>query len=146
MKPIAWYDPSNGMVSTDQHCPLFTPLGQVWSLVPEGDIQREIENLKSVMVAAAEEISKHWDAHCDEEGYGPVNLLRRLEAGIPAEYGYKAGDFHRLSSREWVGLSDEEIQQGYETTGHYQTLRPQDRFAVFALARAIEAKLMEKNQ
>lgn len=34
MKPIAWYDPSNGMVSTDQHCPLFTPLGQVWSLVP----------------------------------------------------------------------------------------------------------------
>jgi hypothetical protein len=32
MKPIAWYDPSNGMVSTDQDCPLFTPLGQVWPL------------------------------------------------------------------------------------------------------------------
>ncbi len=32
MKPIAWYDPSNGMVSTDQDCPLFTPLGQVWGL------------------------------------------------------------------------------------------------------------------
>jgi hypothetical protein len=31
-KPIAWYDPSNGMVSTDQDCPLFTPLGQVWGL------------------------------------------------------------------------------------------------------------------
>jgi hypothetical protein len=35
-------------------------------------------------------------------------------------------------------LSDEQITKCYETTGHYQTLRPQDRFAVFALARAIE--------
>jgi hypothetical protein len=35
MTPIAWYDPSNGMVSTDQDCPLFTPLGQVWGLYPE---------------------------------------------------------------------------------------------------------------
>jgi hypothetical protein len=32
MKPTAWYDPSNGVVSTDQDCPLFTPLGQVWPL------------------------------------------------------------------------------------------------------------------
>ena len=32
MKPIAWYDPTNGMVSTDQDSPLFTPLGQVWGL------------------------------------------------------------------------------------------------------------------
>ena len=47
--------------------------------------------------------------------------------------------------RTWVGLTDEDIQQSYETTGHYQTLRPQDRFAVFALARAIEAKLKQKN-
>jgi len=31
-KPIAWYDPSNGIVSTDRDCPLFTPLGQVWGL------------------------------------------------------------------------------------------------------------------
>jgi hypothetical protein len=32
MKPIAWYDPTNGMVSTDKDSPLFTPLGQVWPL------------------------------------------------------------------------------------------------------------------
>ena len=32
MKPIAWYDPTNGMVSTDKDSPLFTPLGQVWGL------------------------------------------------------------------------------------------------------------------
>ena len=34
MKPTAWYDPSNGHVSTDRDCPLFTPLGQVWPLCP----------------------------------------------------------------------------------------------------------------
>ena len=31
-KPIAWYDPTNGVVSTDKDNPLFTPLGQVWPL------------------------------------------------------------------------------------------------------------------
>jgi hypothetical protein len=47
-KPIAWYDPSNGMVSTDKDSPLFTPLGQVWGLYPKqewvGLTQEEIEN------------------------------------------------------------------------------------------------------
>jgi hypothetical protein len=59
-------------------------------------LEQQAEHLKTVMIAAAEEISKYWDAHCDEEGYGPVNLLRRLESGIPAQYGYSAGDFQRL--------------------------------------------------
>jgi len=31
-KPIAWYDPTNGMVSTDKDSPLFTPLGQLLPL------------------------------------------------------------------------------------------------------------------
>ena len=35
MKPIAWYDPTNGMVSTDKDSPLFTPLGQVLPLFLE---------------------------------------------------------------------------------------------------------------
>lgn len=35
MKPTAWYDPSNGVVSTNRDCPLFTPLGQVWALYPK---------------------------------------------------------------------------------------------------------------
>jgi hypothetical protein len=35
MKPIAWYDPTNGVVSTDNDCPLFTPLGQIWGLYPK---------------------------------------------------------------------------------------------------------------
>jgi hypothetical protein len=69
----------------------------------EGKAEREIEHLheenrklKTVMVAAAEEISAHWDAHCDSEGYGPANLMRRLEDGIASEYGYTAGAFARL--------------------------------------------------
>jgi len=35
-EPVAWYDPTNRMVSTDKDSPLFTPLGQLWPL----DVQR----------------------------------------------------------------------------------------------------------
>lgn len=59
----------------------------------------EITTLKTVMIAAAEEIHEHWDAHCDAEGYGPANLMRRLEEGIPSEYGYTAGAFAQLKQR-----------------------------------------------
>ena len=58
----------------------------------------ENANLRTVMVAAAEEIQAHWDAHCDAEGYGPANLMHRLEEGVPAEYGYTAGAFARLTA------------------------------------------------
>ena len=37
MKPTAWYDPTNGAVSTDKDSPLFTPLGQVWPLYPQSE-------------------------------------------------------------------------------------------------------------
>jgi hypothetical protein len=57
-----------------------------------------IERLRTVMVAAAEEIAAHWDAHCDAEGYGPANLQRRLEEGIPSQYGYTAGAFAELKA------------------------------------------------
>jgi hypothetical protein len=79
MKPIAWYDPSNGMVSTDQDCSLFTPLGQVWPLYPE---------------------------------------------------------------REWVGLTDEELDDCYDNV-EWNTIDwcPDHR----QLAKAVEAKLKEKN-
>lgn len=59
-------------------------------------LRAENANLRTVMVAAAEEIAAHWDAHCDAEGYGPQNLQRRLEEGIPSEYGYTAGAFAAL--------------------------------------------------
>lgn len=68
----------------------------------EAELRRlhaENDRLRTVMVAAAEEIDSHWEAHCDSEGYGPVNLMRRLEEGIAAEYGYTAGEFERLRSQ-----------------------------------------------
>jgi hypothetical protein len=46
MKPIAWYDPTNGMVSTDKDSPLFTPLGQVLPLYPQS------EQVKGVQVTS----------------------------------------------------------------------------------------------
>ena len=62
------------------------------------ELRRDNANLRTTMVAAAEEISEHWQAHCDAEGYGPSNLMHRLEAGIPADYGYTAGAFAKLTA------------------------------------------------
>jgi len=60
-------------------------------------LNKETKNLRTVMVAAAEEIQSHWQAHCDEEGYGPANLMHRLEKGIAASYpGYTPGQFEKL--------------------------------------------------
>ena len=67
------------------------------AMADEGEALRaENEKLRTVMVAAAEEIAAHWQAHCDADGYGPANLMRRLEEGIPSEYGYTAGAFESL--------------------------------------------------
>lgn len=71
-------------------------LEQQAAQIAEKDAQ--IARLKTVMIAAAEEIGAHWDAHCDAEGYGPVNLLRRLEQGIPSEYGYTARAFAHMKA------------------------------------------------
>ena len=79
MKPIAWYDPTNGMVSADKDSPLFTPLGQVWPLY------------------------------------------------LPST---------------WTGLTDEEIDGMVEITDLSGAYYYDD---LLALARAIEAKLKEKN-
>ena len=63
-------------------------------------LRRDNNNLRTVMIAAAEEIHAHWAAHCDAEGYGPVNLMHRLEEGIPSEYGYTAGAFAALKAAQ----------------------------------------------
>lgn len=61
-------------------------------------LKAENTNLQTVMMAAAVEITEHWDAHCDAEGYGPCNLVRRLEKGYPAQYGYDAETLVRLEA------------------------------------------------
>ena len=56
-KPIAWFDPSNGVVSTDRDCPLFTPLGQVWPLYPKGEwVDLNDEEIKAVAKRPSGEI------------------------------------------------------------------------------------------
>jgi len=61
-------------------------------------LEAENDNLRTVMMAAAVEIQEHWDAHCDADGYGPANLMRRLEGGYPEQYGYNAETVVRLEA------------------------------------------------
>ena len=58
MKPTAWYDPTNGAVSTDKDSPLFTPLGQVLPLYTQQEWvgltdEEMLECLKAVDVCTA---------------------------------------------------------------------------------------------
>jgi hypothetical protein len=55
MIPIAWYDPTNGAVSTDKDSPLFTPLGQVLPLYPE----REWVGLTQAQFLEAARLAEH---------------------------------------------------------------------------------------
>jgi hypothetical protein len=84
---------------------------RILSIITEKD--QQIENLKSVMVAAAEEIMLHWQAHCDEDGYGPSSLLNRLEKGLASNYsGYKAGNIEKMNKEIEAlkqALKDEQI-------------------------------------
>jgi hypothetical protein len=51
-------------------------------------LAQENLRLRTVMMAAAEEIGDHWEAHCDEEGYGPQSLQRHLREGTGFYPGY----------------------------------------------------------
>lgn len=94
------------------------------------EARAEIANLKTVMIAAAEEIAAHWDAHCDTDGYGPQNLMRRLEEGIPSEYGYTAGAFAELKAKAEAravpdGWSVCKVDPGFRWDGDAQQHVPQ---------------------
>lgn len=41
--------------------------------------------LRSMCYTAAKEIEDQWEYHCDEEGYGPRNLLFRLLGKLPPD-------------------------------------------------------------
>lgn len=62
-------------------------------------LQAENANLRTVMMAGAVEITEHWDAHCDEDGCGPANLVSRLENGFPEQYGYDAKTVVRMEKQ-----------------------------------------------
>lgn len=80
------------------------------------ELEKERDEAFTVMVAAAEEISAHWEAHCDEEGYGPANLMHRLEHGIATLYpSYTAGAFAACQADaaryRWLRDQDWEIKR-----------------------------------
>jgi len=50
------------------------------------EAKQEITRLESLCGAAAEEIEENWNKLCDEEGYGPCNLLNRLKGNIGGGY------------------------------------------------------------
>ena len=62
------------------------------------ELEGKIANLYTTMFAAAVEIQSHWEAHCDAEGYGPANLMHRLERGIASQYGYDAKTLQRIEA------------------------------------------------
>lgn len=132
-KPIAWYDPSNGAVSTDKDSPLFTPLGQVWGLYLKEE---------------ANEFNPDWDTQAVlvEEIQRMAKRIEELEAK-DEPYALEASIFSNdrvkidpvtgnvsigTPQRTWVGLTQEEIENSYVPNYQEQT-------------RAIEAKLKEKN-
>lgn len=68
-----------------------------------------------------------------------LHIPSGMSAGTCWELAIELEQFISTTPPQRKPLTDEQIQKCYETTGHYQTLRSQDGFAVFALARAIEA-------
>lgn len=99
-------------VTIDHHlrCPNHPTNRDEWLKIlqkREADLERENARLRAelegchlTMMAAAEEIGAHWDAHCDADGYGPVNLERRLKECFAARYeGYSIGEWERLKQR-----------------------------------------------
>jgi hypothetical protein len=45
-------------------------------------LHMENKKLTSMCRAAAAEIDRCWDAHCDDSGYGPSNLVGRLSGKL----------------------------------------------------------------
>ena len=105
--------PSGGFVDRDDYAAL------------EAECERlrgEISDLHTTMMAAAVEIQEHWAAHCDEDGYGPSNLMRRLENGIAAQYGYTAQTLVQLQAereqlRQQLAERDAEIMEQARCNG-----------------------------
>jgi hypothetical protein len=88
MKPIAWYDPTNGMVSTDKDSPLFTPLGQVWPLYLQADQE-------PVAFINVEQRKLEWAKYMSWDTPTVVNLPK-----IPL--------YTTPPQRTWVGLTDKD--------------------------------------
>jgi hypothetical protein len=123
-KPIAWYDPTNGMVSTDKDSPLFTPLGQVLPLYT----QQEDDGITLTTIRHPR----------GKPALGNLNpeSLETMEIDLPENF-IDALRFD-VAMREWVGLTDEEKNSFWKAD--QMTQKEWDE-----LFSDIEAKLKEKN-
>jgi chromosome segregation ATPase len=76
---------------------LNTKIASLESQLEERD--NKIERLKTTLVAGAEFIKENWDKLCDEDGYGPQNLLLRMDGTLNSSgySGYSAGEFDRIN-------------------------------------------------
>ena len=77
-KPIAWYDPTNGAVSTDKDSPLFTPLGQVLPLYTQ----------RTWVGLTDEDIGDAYVAWDDTNGASFADFARAIEAKLKQKNGY----------------------------------------------------------
>ena len=125
MKPIAWYDPTNGMVSADKDSPLFTPLGQVWPLYP----QSEQEPIGYASEGAAERLTTVKQVH------EQIRSFRLFTHDVP---------LYTAPQRTWVGLTDGEVDKMILLMGFPPDWITENAI-VKNIVRNLEAKLKEKN-
>jgi hypothetical protein len=100
-KPIAWYDPTNGAVSTDKDSPLFTPLGQVLPLYTKQEQEQE-------------PVAIYRAGQTKGEVYH-VQFLKEMAADEVLLYAAPV-------QRTWVGLTDKEMAEIWNEHGWYVTL------------------------
>jgi hypothetical protein len=160
-KPIAWYDPTNGAVSTDKDSPLFTPLGQLLPLYTKqeddgitlttirhprgkpalGDLNPE--SLEQVEIDLPEPF-EYWNA---VEGWVKIDEVREHFDSVGCGTIYKTSGEGREPlyttppQRTWVGLTDEELDALYRAV----KIRLMGTYDTKDIYRAVEAKLKEKN-
>jgi hypothetical protein len=147
-KPTAWYDPTNGMVSTDKDSPLFTPLGQLLPLYtkqeddgitlttirhPRGKPalgNLNPESLETMEIDVPEPVAIYRAGQTKGEVYH-VQFLKEMAADEVLLYAAPV-------QRAWTGLTDEEVKN------FVQAVWPREATPTDYI-RAIEAKLKEKN-
>lgn len=119
MKPVAWYDPSNGMVSTDKDSPLFTPLGQVWGLyLKEEASMTQTEALR----LALEALEKLWNIIDDIDTYS---------------------DMAKADEKLYRSLVERRQRQRFEETGISTDGYELHGGAITAIKAALEAKVVQ---
>lgn len=124
----AWYDPTNNVVSTDKNDPRFTPLGQLWRLVPERErsFSDDVGRLLKAGKGFYDDDTPidYKDIQLKIKGTGE-DTFECIEVRIP-----------RPPQRAWVGLHEHELQVLEYNDPSGERLK---------LAKAVEAKLKERN-